>query len=81
MTLLMKLGVEQKLITNIPECFWKALMVLAHKLLSRDEANFKELTTQEQQLRNKFKTDDIYWFLTGEPDTVPEICFNWMTVP
>ncbi len=25
--------------------------------------------------------DDIYRFLTGEPDTVPEFHFNWMTVP
>ncbi len=23
----------------------------------------------------------MYRFLTGEPDTVPEFCFNWITVP
>ncbi len=22
-----------------------------------------------------------YWFLTGKSDTVPEFCFNWITVP
>jgi hypothetical protein len=47
---------------------------LLNKLLSR------ELIPSEQQLRNSFKTDQIYRVLTGEPDTVPEFRFNWYTV-
>ncbi len=49
-------------------------MKAACKHLIRDE----ELT---QELRKKFKTDDIYRFLTGKPDTVLEFCFNWTSMP
>jgi hypothetical protein len=50
-------------------------MKVAYKLLSSDEATFKELTPQEEKLWSEFETDDIYRFLTGKPDTVPE--FQW----
>jgi hypothetical protein len=71
---------EDRCHLNVPECFRKPLMKVAYKLLCRDEATFKELTPAEQQLWNSFKTDQIYRLLTGEPDTVPEIRFNWYTV-
>jgi hypothetical protein len=74
-------SVNEKLITNIPECLHKPLMKVAHKHLIRDKATLKELTPQEQELWNKFETDTIYQFLTGEPDTVPQFCFNWITLP
>jgi hypothetical protein len=56
-------------------------MKVAYQLLSRDEVTFEELTTQEEELWNKFETEDINRFLTGKPDMVPEFCFNWITVP
>jgi hypothetical protein len=35
----------------------------------------------EQKLWTTFKTADIYRFLTGEEDTVPEFQYNWTSVP
>ncbi len=72
---------EEKLKTGIPESLSESLMKVAYKLLIRDDSTFEELTPQEQQLWTRCETDDIYSFLTGEPDTVPEFCFNWTLVP
>jgi hypothetical protein len=55
------------------------LLNIANKLLGRQHLNFEQLTPPEQQLWNKFKKSDIYEFLTGERDTVPEFCNNWLT--
>jgi len=70
-----------KLRTGISESLHKPLMKIAHKLLIRDNSTLEELTSQDKQLWNQFETDYIYRFLTGEPDTVPEFCFNWTSVP
>jgi len=40
--------------------------------LDRQRLNFKQLTTPEQQLWSLFENSDIYKFLTGQKDTVPE---------
>ncbi len=53
-------------------------METALALLSSYDATFEDL---KQQLWNSFETDQIYRFLTGEPDTVPEFRFNWITTP
>ena len=74
-------SVDTKLKTGISESLHKPLMKITHKLLIRDVSTFKELTSPGQNLWNKFKTDNIYWFLTGEPDTVPEFHFNLTSVP
>jgi hypothetical protein len=55
------------------------LLIVANKLLGRQRLSFEQLTTSEQDLWNKFETSDIYEFLTGESDTVPELCNNWLT--
>jgi hypothetical protein len=73
--------VEEKLKTGIPESLRELLMKVAYKLLILDDSNFEELTPQEQQLWTRFKTDNIYRFLIGESDTVPEFQFNWTSVP
>jgi hypothetical protein len=57
----------------------KPLLNVANKLLGRQRLNFKQLTPSEQELWKKFETSDIYEFLTGERDTVPEFCNNWLT--
>jgi hypothetical protein len=56
-------------------------MRIAQKLLISDKATFEQLTTTEQNLWTRFKTADIYRFLTGEEDTVPEFQYNWISVP
>jgi hypothetical protein len=71
---------QERCHSNVPERFREPLMKVAYKLLSRDEATFEELTSNEQKLWNSFETDQIYRLLTGESDTVPEFRFNWYTV-
>jgi hypothetical protein len=40
-------------------------------LLSSDEAMLKDLTPEQKILWNSFERDQIYRFLTSEPDTMP----------
>jgi len=56
-------------------------MKIAQQLLISDKATFEQLTPTEQQLWTTFETVDIYRFLTGEEDTVPEFQYNWTSVP
>lgn len=74
-------NIDEKLITNIPEHFRKPLMKVAYRLLSRDEATFEQLTPTEQKLWISFEKDQIYHFLTVEPDTALEFRFNWIIIP
>jgi hypothetical protein len=48
------------------------LLHIANKLLGRQRLSFEQLTPPEQELWNLFETSDIYEFLTGQKDTVPE---------
>jgi hypothetical protein len=41
----------------------------------------EQLTNPEQPLWTKFETRDIYRYLTGEEDTVPEFPYNWTSIP
>jgi hypothetical protein len=52
---------------------------VANRLLGRQRLNFDQLTPPEQKLWNDFEKSDIYEFLTGAKDTVPEFCGNWLT--
>jgi hypothetical protein len=52
---------------------------VANKLLGRQRLSFDQLTPPEKELWTKFETSDIYKFLTGETNTVPEFCHNWLT--
>ncbi len=45
---------------------------IANKLLGRQCLNFEQLTTPEQQLWSLFEKSDIFEFLTGQTDTVPQ---------
>jgi hypothetical protein len=38
-----------------------------------------QLSQEEQDLWNSYDNTDIYEFLTGEKDTLPEFQFNWIT--
>ena len=55
------------------------LLHIANKLLGRQNLNFDQLTPPEQKLWNLFENSDIYEFLTGEKDTIPEFRHNWIT--
>jgi hypothetical protein len=74
-------SVDTKLKTGIAESLRKALMKIAQHLLISDKNTFEQLTPADRQLWSKFETSDIYRFLTGEEDTVPEFQYNWTTVP
>ncbi len=56
-------------------------MKIAQQLLISDKNTFEQLTPTEKKLWTTFETADIYRFLTGEEDTVPEFQYNWTTVP
>ncbi len=66
-------------ISLINEKLSEPLLHIANKLLGRQNLNFDQLTTPEQKLWNLFEKSDIYEFLTGETDTTPEFCHNWIT--
>ncbi len=56
----------------ISEMLRKPLMHIANKLLGRQRLNFEQLTTPEQQLWSLLEKSDIFEFLTGQTDTVPQ---------
>ncbi len=74
-------SVDTKLKTGIAESLREPLMKIAQQLLISDKATFEKLTPTEQKLWTTFETADIYRFLTGEEDTVPEFQYNRTTVP
>jgi hypothetical protein len=63
----------------ISESLREPLLNVANKLLGRQRLSFEQLTPSEKELWTKFETSDIYQFLTGETNTVPEFCHNWLT--
>jgi hypothetical protein len=63
----------------INESLRKPLLNVANKLLGRQCLSFEQLTPSEKDLWTKFETVDIYQFLTGDSNTVPEFCHNWLT--
>jgi hypothetical protein len=79
---------NQNLINNsdneiflINEKLREPLLHIANKLLGRQNLNFEQLTPPEQKLGNLFENSDIYKFLTGERDTIPEFRHNWIGSP
>jgi hypothetical protein len=56
----------------INETLRKPLMHIANRLLGRQRLNFEQLTTPEQNLWSLFEKSDIFEFLTGQKDTVPQ---------
>jgi len=54
---------------------------IANKLLGRQNLNFDQLTSPEQELWKLFKNREIYKFLSGEKDTVPQFdTTSWPSV-
>ncbi len=72
---------DTKLKTGIAESLREPLMKIAQQLLISDKATFDQLTPTERKMWTTFETADIYRFLNGEEDTVPEFQYNWTSVP
>ena len=56
-----------------------SLLSIASKLLKSKDTRLHHLSLAEQDLWNSFEKADIYEFLTGEKDTIPEFQFNWIS--
>ncbi len=52
---------------------------MASKLLSCQHITLDQLSKEEQDLWNSYDNMDIYEYLTGEKDTLPEFQFDWIT--
>jgi hypothetical protein len=61
----------------INESLPEQLLIIANKLLGRHNLSFDQLTSPEQELWKLFEKSDIYKFLTGEKDTLPEFRHNY----
>jgi len=65
-------------ISPIKEELRGSLLSIASKLLKSEHTRLHHLTSAEQRLWNSFENADIYEFLTGEKDTLPEFQFDWI---
>jgi hypothetical protein len=69
---------NQPVIGAIKEVFRKQLTSIASKLLSSEHCKLEDLSVEEQTLWKAFNNSNIYEFITGEPDTLPEFQYNWI---
>jgi hypothetical protein len=70
---------DQLRIATIKESLRQSLLSVASKLLSSEHLTLDQLSKEEQDLWNSYENTDIYEFLTGEKDTLPEFRFDWIT--
>ncbi len=54
------------------------LTSIASKLLSSEHFHFCNLSEEEQHLWRQFDNEEVYKFITGEEDTLPEFQYNWI---
>jgi hypothetical protein len=66
------------LIATIKEELCQSLLSVAFKLLTQQHLTMDQLSKEEQDLWNSYDNSDIYKFLTGEKDTLPEFEFDWI---
>jgi len=69
---------NQPVIGAIKEALRGQLTSIASKLLNSEHSKLEDLSVEEQNLWTSFDNSDIYEFITGEPDTLPEFQFNWI---
>jgi hypothetical protein len=60
------------IIAPIKQALRGSLTSIASKLLSSEHITIQDLSKEERILRNSFDNRDIYRFITGEPDCIPE---------
>ena len=66
-------------ISVIKEELRSSLLSIASKLLASEHTRLHHLSKSEQLLWNSFEKADIYEFLTGDKDCIPEFQFNWFS--
>jgi hypothetical protein len=69
---------DQPVIGAIKEELRGQLTSIASKLLSSEHTKLEDLSVEEQHLWKSFDNSDIYEFITGEPDCLPEFQFDWI---
>ncbi len=67
---------DQPIIGPIKEALRGSLTAIASKLLSSEHSKLEDLSLEEQNLWKSFDNSDIYEFITGEPDCIPEFQFD-----
>jgi hypothetical protein len=67
---------DQPVIGVIKEVLSSQLTSIASKLLSSEHTKLEDLSVEEQNFWKSFDNSDIYEFITGEPDTLPEFQFD-----
>ncbi len=65
-------------ISAIKEELRLKLTSIASKLLGSEDFHFSHLSKEEQHLWQQFDKAEIYQFITGEEDTLPEFQYNWI---
>jgi hypothetical protein len=66
-------------ISTIKEHLHDSLLSIASKLLSSEQVTLDQLSSEEHYLWNSYNNADIYKFLTGKDNTIPEFQFDWIT--
>jgi hypothetical protein len=69
---------DQPVIAAIKEALRGKLTSIASKLLSSEHTKLEDLSVEEQNLWKQFDNSDLYEFITGEQDTLPEFQYNWI---
>jgi hypothetical protein len=69
---------DRPIIGAIKESLRGQLTSIASKLLNSEHLHFHQLSEEEQQLWQQFDKSEVYKFITGEKDTLPEFQFDWI---
>jgi hypothetical protein len=69
---------DQIKISAIKEELRLKLTSIASKLLSSEHFPFWNLSEEEQHLWRQFDKEEVYKFITGEEDTLPEFQYDWI---
>ncbi len=69
---------DQLTICAIKEALRDKLVSIASRLLNSQHSKFEDLSEEDQNLWTQFDNSEIYEFITGEKDTLPEFQYNWI---
>jgi hypothetical protein len=69
---------DQPVIAAIKKALREKLTSIASKLLSSEHTKLEDLSEEEQDLWKQFDNSDIYEFITGKQDTLPEFQYDWI---
>jgi len=69
---------DQATICAIKEALRDRLLSIASRLLNSQHSKFEDLPEEDKNLWTQFDNSDIYEFITGEKDTLPEFQYNWI---